>query len=304
MYAPQPPSRPEPTWSRPATTTPAVPPSPPGYLPQAVPPQVVDFRTGRATATWLRIPLDRPIFTRILLAILVVIFIPMALSPEINAQFLAAGGNAHFAVQNGEWWRLITSMFLHGGWLHIALNGYALYIIGTDLEALIGRARFLVIYFVSGVAGSISSFAFAPAGLLYGSVGASGAIFGLIGALGVYFGLHRRLYGRMGNVQFWNIIVVIVLNLGIGIWFADTFHIDNSAHIGGLLAGAALGCVLAPRYALGDWASLFVRNVVNTNKGTLPWLATALVTLIVIFTFFVLLLLFETGVLTPNLVIG
>jgi rhomboid protease GluP len=223
----------------------------------------------------------------------------MALDPRLNAQILAAGQNLHGLVERGEWWRLVTSMFLHGPPIHIALNGYALYVIGMDLESLVGRGRFLAIYFVSGLAGSVASFAFSPENVA--SVGASGAIFGLVGALGVYFGLHRRLYGRMGTLQFWNIILVIVINMAIG--FSGFFPIDNSAHVGGLVAGAVIGFVLCPRYALGEWATPVVRNLVNTNRGTLTWLAAAMVALLVVFLFIALLLMFQAGILTPTLML-
>ena len=258
---------------------------------------------------WLRVPLARPVVTIVLLAALVVIFVPMALSQQINDQFLLWGsivkqirypdGSLH-GILYGEWWRLITGTFLHAGILHIALNGYALYLIGMELKSLFGRQRFVVVYAISGLAGSVASFAFTPFNVP--GVGASGAIFGLIGALGVYFGIHRRLYGRMGTAQFWNIIVVIVLNLGIGL--SGIFPIDNSAHIGGLLAGAAVGFVLCPRYTLGDWYNPLVRNLVNTNKGPLMWFAAAAIGLIVILIFVVLLIMFNQGIIKPFYQLG
>jgi len=298
MYAPQPPPQPEPTWA-PRSGTNSIPP-PPSYLPQPVPPQMKEIYAQRSMRQWLRIPLDRPIITPVLLAILVAIYIPMQLFPDVNNQFLALGANQNVRVVQGEWWRLITATFLHGNILHIALNGYALYIIGMDLEGLVGKARFAAIYAISGLAGSVASFVFSPANVQ--SVGASGAIFGLVGALGVYFGLYRHLFGRVGNLQFWNIIIVIVLNMGIG--FSGFFPIDNSAHIGGLLAGAAVGYVLAPRYTLGKWASPTVRDLVNTNKGLLPWIAATFIGLLVVFIFITCLLLFQAGILNPTYLLG
>jgi rhomboid protease GluP len=256
---------------------------------------------------WLRVPLDRPIVTPALLVILVAIYIPMALSPQISELFLRWGANVHIFVLQGQWWRLITSTFLHGPIIHIASNGYALYVIGMDLEALVGRARFAAIYAISGLAGSVASFTFVTptilpgvgaGGALVGSIGASGAIMGLVGALAVYYVLYRQLFGRMGTLRFWNLIVAIGITLGIGI--SGFFPIDNSAHIGGLLAGAAVGYVLCPRYALGDWESPFVRSVVNTNRGPLPWIAAALIGLVVVFIFFTFLLLFQAGIVTPS----
>src|SRR5919201_2898863 len=310
MYAPQPPppSQPEPAWrrehrSRLSPNPVPAPPNSPSYLPQPIPPQAREMPAERSMRRWLRVPLDRPIVTPVLLAILVVIYIAMALFPQVNELFVNWGANVNIYVVQGEWWRLITSTFLHAAPmpLHIALNGYALYIIGMDLEALIGKVRFIAIYAISGLAGSVSSFIFMPADVP--GIGASGAIFGLVGALGVYFGLYRRLFGRMGTIQFWNIIVIILLNVGIGflsIRFFGKYVIDNSAHIGGLLAGAVVGYVLCPPYELREWAGPLVRSVVNTNRGPLPWIAAALIGLMVVFIFFTFLLLFQAGILKPT----
>lgn len=206
------------------------------------------------------------------------------------------GAKVNIDVVGGKWWQLITSTFLHDGLLHIASNGYALFVIGMDLEAFFGRARFLAVYFISALAGSVASFAFSP--YLVPGVGASGAIFGLIGALAVYFGLYRRLFGKRGNLQFWNIIVVVVLNLGLG--FSGILPIDNSAHIGGLVAGALVGYVLCPRYELGKWETYNIRSLVDTNKGRLPWIAAGIFTLITVVLFFVVLLMYTHGYITPS----
>jgi hypothetical protein len=106
------------------------------------------------------------------------------------------------------------------------------------------------------------------------------------------------MFGKRGNLQFWNIIIVIVLNLGLG--FSHIFPIDNSAHVGGLIAGAAVGFVLCPRYRLSDWVNPLVRQVVNTNKSALSWLATALIGLDVILLFFIILLLYKQGYTLPS----
>jgi rhomboid protease GluP len=230
---------------------------------------------------WMRLPTARPRLTYVLLASIVLIFVPMLVSPQVNDSFLQYGALMKQRVLAGEWWRLITATFLHGGLLHIGLNGYALYMIGMEVEGFFGRARFAVIYALSALAGSVASFIFIPT-YAYG-VGASGAIFGLIGALAVYFGINRAVFGKLGQAQFWNILFVILLNIGIG--FSGIFPIDNSAHIGGLLVGAAVGFVLCPRYRFGPWRNPLVREIENTNTGSLPWIATALITLTIISVF-------------------
>jgi rhomboid protease GluP len=245
---------------------------------------------------WLRIPLQRPLFTYILLAAIAIIFVLMTLSGgSLNATeqerlLVMWGAKVNWLIAAGEWWRLITATFLHAGFLHIALNGYALFLIGTDLEALVGRARFAAIYFISGLAGSVASFTFSS----MTGVGASGAIFGLIGALAVYYGLHRRLFGRVGQIQFWNIIAVIVLNVAFG--FSGILPVDNSAHLGGLAAGMAVGYVLCPRYRPGRWLSPTLREVVNVNRGFLPWVAATLIAVDVVLMFVISLMLYRMGI--------
>ncbi len=239
--------------------------------------------------------------TRVLLAILVIIYIPALLAPNIYDWMMTWGSNEKSFVYEGQWWRLITATFLHAPLpiiIHIVFNGYALYTIGVELEAFVGKRRFVAIYAVSGLAGSVASFAFLP--LNEPSLGASGAIFGVVGALGVYYALNRRLFHRLGTVQLWTIIVVVALSVGMGFLQLNFFNgiiVDNSAHVGGLIAGAAMGFVLCPRYQLGDWYNPLVRNIVNINKGVLTWLAATLVGLIVVAIFVDLWLLLRAGIL-------
>lgn len=309
MYAPQPPqSRPDPAW-QPAINPPANPPAR-GYLPEPVPPSPASPFASQAAVReiagkWLRIPIERPIITPVLIGVLFLIYLPMAFSPDLSDKALLWGANIHQYIMEGQWYRLITATFLHASidgipFIHVLSNAYGLWAIGMELERLVGRARFAAIYAISGLAGSVASFAFLP--LNASSVGASGAIFGLIGAMAVYFGLHRKVFGRMGSAWFWNMIIIIVLNGGIGL--SGVLPVDNSAHIGGLIAGAIVGYVLSPRYALGSWYNLLVRNVENTNKGSLPWIATALLGGIVIFGFFAVLLLFQAGILHSGYITG
>jgi membrane associated rhomboid family serine protease len=131
-------------------------------------------------------------------------------------------------VAHGEWWRLVTSMFLHGGYLHIAVNMYSLYFVGSILEHVIGRWRFLLLYLASGIAGSAGALVWSP---LTPTVGASGAIFGILGAL---FVLERRGAIVTGG----QIAGLIVLNLVIT--FALSSYISVGAHVGGLIGGVAL----------------------------------------------------------------
>lgn len=131
-------------------------------------------------------------------------------------------------VAHGDWWRLVTSMFLHGGYLHIALNMYSLYYVGSILEIQIGRWQFLLLYLGSGIAGSAGALVWSP---LSPTVGASGAIFGILGAL---FILERR--GSIATEG--QIAGLIVLNLVFT--FALSSYISVGAHVGGLIGGVIL----------------------------------------------------------------
>ena len=101
-------------------------------------------------------------------------------------------------VANGETWRLFSAMFLHIGVLHLLSNLYALYILGPMVEGYYGRARFLAIYLLGGLTGSVASYAFSDAA----SAGASGAIFALVGAITVYFLRYRENFGARGRCDF------------------------------------------------------------------------------------------------------
>lgn len=153
---------------------------------------------------------------------------------------LALGANETAHVLAGQWWRLLASLFLHSGVLHLLMNGWALYQLGSLFERWVGAGRMLTVYFASGIAGSVASL-FWTRGL---SVGASGAIFGVLGAL-ITFLLRRRSlllpYARslLGQLVMW-----AVINIALG--FSIAF-IDNAAHLGGLAAGLLLGLVLNDR---------------------------------------------------------
>jgi rhomboid protease GluP len=156
---------------------------------------------------------------------------------ESDETMIAMGAIVPGLVQRGELWRLITSMFLHGGWLHWAANSWALYQLGTLYEVLFGWKRFTLIYFVTGIIAGVASSMYnhGPA------VGASGAIFGILGAF--IFSIRRSPVYRhqpwtrslIGQLIFW-----IVVNIVIG--YSLPF-IDNVAHIGGLVSGLLLGLI-------------------------------------------------------------
>jgi membrane associated rhomboid family serine protease len=127
-------------------------------------------------------------------------------------------------VANGGWWRLVTAAFLHASILHIGLNMYVLWIIGKPVEAYLGRARFLGLYFVSGLAGSAGALVVTPLAL---TVGASGAIFGILGALLI---IEWQTTGRLAGTAMTWIVINLVLSFVIP-------GVSLGGHVGGLIGG-------------------------------------------------------------------
>lgn len=148
------------------------------------------------------------------------------------------GAKVNSLIKNGEYYRLITSMFLHGGIIHLALNMYALYVIGPLIEKLYGKIKFILIYFIGGITASLFSYLFSPSV----SIGASGAIFALLGAA-LVFGIKMRR--NIGKEFLRNIFSVIVINLIIGFSIPN---VDNFGHLGGLIGGTIISLALSANH--------------------------------------------------------
>ena len=168
---------------------------------------------------------------------------PLLPSPQ---QAIAFGADFGPLTLNGQWWRLVTSMFVHFGIVHIGLNMWCLWNLGRAAEQLMGRATYVLAYFVSGIFSSIASVYWHPMGA---SAGASGAIFGMAGVLVSYVYLkktpshitiNRKMLGSLGTF--------IAYNLA----FGALPGISNAAHIGGLVMGLAVGAVLPASGASED----------------------------------------------------
>lgn len=179
----------------------------------------------------------QPIVTYIIMAVCIILFILMELSGgSTNSQILLKyGANLDILVKNGEYYRLFTCIFLHIGIMHLICNMYSLYVIGREVESLFGKVKYIIIFILSGIFGSIMSIAFTHNTI---SAGASGAIFGLLGAL-LYFGINYRTY--LGEAIKRTIIPIIVVNLIIS-FFAE--GIDLAAHIGGLVGGVLVSMMV------------------------------------------------------------
>ena len=175
-----------------------------------------------------------PYITYIIMGICFIMFLITGMGNDTGV-LIKYGANLDVLVKNGEYYRLLTSMFLHSGLLHLFFNMYALYIIGPQVESFFGKTKYLIIYLLSGISGSLLSVAFNVNTV---SVGASGAIFGLFGAL-LYFGYNYR--GYLGNVIKSQILPVVIINLIFG--FIST-GVDVAGHIGGLIGGIIVSSVL------------------------------------------------------------
>ncbi|WP_181874234.1 rhomboid family intramembrane serine protease [Marinitenerispora sediminis] len=174
-----------------------------------------------------RLP-SRPYVTWVLIGLIGAGFVVQQIAPAVTQQFGMWGvGVALY----GQWYRLLTAAFLHGGITHLLFNGFAMYVVGPQLERWLGHGRYLTLWLLSAVGGSVLSYLVDPGQL---SVGASGAIFGLFGAI-LVVGRRLRLDTRF-------IVGLLVVNLLI------TFLVPGiswTAHIGGLVTGLALGATYA-----------------------------------------------------------
>jgi rhomboid protease GluP len=144
---------------------------------------------------------------------------------------------------NGEWWRLVSPVLVHGSILHLAFNMYFLYLVGPLVEQLYGSARFLVLYVLTAATASLASFLLGPGP----SVGASGALFGLCGVLLVGRALHRPVLQGQQRAIMSQIGFLVVINLVFGFGFNSLGgNVDNFAHLGGLAGGLWLGLLIPP----------------------------------------------------------
>ncbi|MHB1317960.1 MAG: rhomboid family intramembrane serine protease [Anaerolineae bacterium] len=210
-----------------------------------------------APPTSLPLPSHTPLWTYILLGINVLVFLAMTLlgSSESPDTLIRFGAKFAPLIIQGEYWRLMTANFIHIGVLHLALNSYALYLFGPQVERRFGRARFIVLYLLSGLGGAVLSYI----GSSSLSAGASGAIFGLIGAITVYYATYREAFGSQGRRQLSSLLLVMGYNL---LWGLMNPQIDNLGHVGGLVTGLALGWAFCPRYSLdrGDGGGLQLQD--------------------------------------------
>ncbi len=186
-----------------------------------------------------------PVVTHAIFGINIAVFLGMALAgisitdPTI-LDLIRWGANTGELTLSGDWWRLVTCMFLHIGIIHIAVNMWCLWSLGAVCEGLYGSWTFAAVYLISGVSGSLASIAYHPHGV---SAGASGAIFGIAGALisSYYFGEFSTSSSAVaGSLR--SVVGFAAYNLIFGAMSGVT---DNAAHVGGLIGGLVLGALIA-----------------------------------------------------------
>lgn len=196
---------------------------------------------------YVRMPSLPPIATYVLVGFTVFVYILQMLSSAFLGDsnygidwVTLLGARISEAIYDGQWWRLLTPVFLHGSFAHIFFNMYALFSIGSLLERHFGHGRFLLLYFLGAFSGNVLSFLFTQG---Y-SVGASTAVFGLIAAEAIFFYQNRELFGSFARQAISNAVFIIAINLFLGL----APNIDTWGHIGGLLGGAMFAWFAGPKW--------------------------------------------------------
>ncbi len=202
----------------------------------------------------VQMPDHKPIVTITIIIVTALFFALQFLTQSLTGTdiLFIYGGKINQFIMMGQVWRLITPVLLHGSILHIALNMYALYIIGSRLERFYGPGRFFLLYLLSAFSGNVLSFVLTPAP----SLGASTAVFGVFAAEGMFIFQNRKLFGQLRTRQAMiNLGVILLINLGYG--FMPGTNIDNMGHIGGLLGGIFFAWKAGPELKLAGQPPFF-----------------------------------------------
>lgn len=196
---------------------------------------------------------DRAPVSMSILAACVAIGVVTVLSPAIDMALLNRFALVNGLVAEGEWWRLLTSAFLHVGLMHLAFNMYALYLFGPELEGKVGSLPFALLYAASAIGGGVASYVFGPAD--YVAVGASGAIFGLFGAW--LFVAYRMRQSPGGRNLLSQLLAMLAINLALPLLLPN---IGWLAHLGGLVTGALVAAIWS-RVAVGHADAVRRRSI-------------------------------------------
>jgi rhomboid protease GluP len=168
-----------------------------------------------------------------IIAINLILYI-LTIPSDLKEIIFAYGLSFNYAIGNGEWWRVLTSVFIHADFFHVLFNMFSLFLFGPELEKIAGKARFLTIYLLAGIFGNVLTFAIQNS--FYASLGASGAIYGILGAFAALV-----YYTRHTMPQLKQIIMPIII-IGVIITFLQP-GINITSHLGGLATGIVLGLI-------------------------------------------------------------
>ena len=168
----------------------------------------------------------------------------LTLAPIFGTQLFNFGVHFNLLISEGEYWRLVTPIFLHASFAHLLFNMFSLYIFGPELEQLAGKARFLTIYVLAGLVGNVATYLMHDWN--YMSVGASGAIYGIFGAFAALVYYTRNFMPQLKQ------IIIPIIVIGIIMTFLQP-QINVTAHIAGLVTGFILGMVYFHPKRIAAW---------------------------------------------------
>ncbi|MEX3747052.1 MULTISPECIES: rhomboid family intramembrane serine protease [Lysinibacillus] len=178
-----------------------------------------------------------------LIAINFIIYV-LTLLPGVGKLIEIYGVQVNAFIQQGEWWRVISAMFLHVDFSHVFFNMFSLFLFGPELEKIAGKARFITIYLLSGIVGNIATYLFSDSS--YASLGASGAIFGIFGAFGALVFYTRRTMPMLRKLILPIIIISVIMT------FLQQ-NVNVYAHLGGLVTGFLLGLIYLHPKRILSW---------------------------------------------------
>ena len=176
----------------------------------------------------------------------------LTLIPGYGNWLKYAGMSVNGLIAEGEWWRIITSMFLHADFTHVLFNMFSLFLFGPELEKIAGKMRFLTIYFLAGIFGVAATFLIEPPN--YATLGASGALYGIFGAFAALIYYTRHLFPQLRQIILPLIVISVIM----------TFLMPNiniSAHLGGLVTGFILGIVYFNPKNMVRWRKPGIKRV-------------------------------------------
>ena len=171
-----------------------------------------------------------PIVTTFL-ALNIVIYL-LTVLPIVGQSILGAGLGVNYLVTDGEWWRLITPMFLHGGIMHILFNMFCLFVFGPELEKIMGKMRFVTLFMLAGILANVATYFIQDP--IYQHLGASGAIFGIFGAYGALVYYTKKSMPELRQ------IILPIIAISIVMTFVQP-NINVTAHVTGLIVGFLIG---------------------------------------------------------------